>query len=32
MSRWLAPLAGGFRAWLKLGYPVASLTPLVTAG
>ena len=26
------PLAGGFRAWQKLGYPVASLTPLVTAG
>ena len=26
------PLAGGFRAWQKLGYPVTSLTPLASGG
>ncbi len=26
------PLAGGFRAWQDLGYPVKSLTPIASGG
>jgi rhodanese-related sulfurtransferase len=26
------PLAGGFRAWQKLGYPLMGLTPALSGG
>ena len=26
------PLAGGYHAWRKLGYPTAGLTPVVAGG